>query len=91
MEQTVSRLLAQVRQYGTIALTVGKSRIVLRRGNPPGKVDHFAIGIDRFDKDSVIRDLKSRGAPPIDGGGDFGLHVMDPNGFPVQLSANDAA
>jgi hypothetical protein len=68
-----------------------ESYILLVRGTPPGKVDHFGIGIDNFDKDSVIRDLKARGASPIeDDGTGLGLHVIDPDGFPVQLISNDA-
>src|SRR5439155_4361109 len=51
------------------------------------KVDHFAIGVDNFNKDSVTADLKARGATPIDQqGGGFGFHVLDPDGFPVQIS-----
>jgi len=71
----------------TIRLAVGKGHISLRRGNPAGRVDHFAIGVDSFDKDSVIRDLKQRGATPVEEA-IYGLNVKDPDGFPVQLSAN---
>jgi hypothetical protein len=50
------------------------------------------IGVDKFQKDSVAADLKVRGANPIDQqGGDFGFHVLDPDGFPVQISANNPA
>ena len=32
----------------------------------------------------------ARGATPIDQqGGNFGFHVVDPDGFPVQISANN--
>jgi catechol 2,3-dioxygenase-like lactoylglutathione lyase family enzyme len=75
---------------GNNQLMFGKDFLVLRPGNPPGKVDHFAIGVDNFNKDSVTADLKARGAVPIDEqGGNFGFHVMDPDGFPVQISANN--
>ena len=77
---------------GNNQLTFGKNFLVLRPGNPPGKVDHFAIGVDNFNKDSVTADLKARGAAPIDQqGGGFGFHVLDPDGFPVQISANNPA
>ena len=77
---------------GNNQLTFGKGFLVLRPGNPPGKVDHFAIGVDNFNKDSVTADLKSRGATPIDQqAGGFGFHVLDPDGFPVQISANNPA
>ena len=71
----------------TVRLAVGKGHISLRRGNPVGRVDHFAIGIDAFDKDSVIGDLKQRGAMPVDEP-IYGLNVKDPDGFPVQVIAN---
>ena len=75
---------------GNNQLMFGKNFLVLRPGNPQGKVDHFAIGVDNFNKDSVTADLKARGATPIDQqGGNFGFHVVDPDGFPVQISANN--
>lgn len=77
---------------GNNQLVFGKNFLVLRPGNPAGKVDHFAIGVDGFNKDAVTADLKARGATPIDQqGGDFGFHVADPDGFPVQISANNPA
>jgi catechol 2,3-dioxygenase-like lactoylglutathione lyase family enzyme len=75
---------------GNNQLVFGKNFLVLRPGNPPGKVDHFAIGVDNFNQDSVTADLKARGATPINQqGGNFGFHVLDPDGFPVQISANN--
>ena len=75
---------------GNNQLMFGKDYLVLRPGNPPGKVDHFAIGVDNFNQDSVTSDLKARGTVPIDQqGGNFGFHVLDPDGFPVQISANN--
>jgi catechol 2,3-dioxygenase-like lactoylglutathione lyase family enzyme len=50
-------------------------------------VDHFAIALKRFEKESVINDLRTRGATPIDGG-DAGLHVVDPDGLSIQLAPN---
>jgi catechol 2,3-dioxygenase-like lactoylglutathione lyase family enzyme len=76
---------------GNNQLVFGKNFLVLREGKPAAKVDHFAIGVDNFNKDSVSADLKARGATPIDQqGGGFGFHVLDPDGFPVQISANNA-
>ena len=75
---------------GNNQLMFGKDYLVLRPGNPAGKVDHFAIGVDNFNQDPVTADLKARGAVPIDQqGGNFGFHVLDPDGFPVQISANN--
>ena len=76
---------------GNNQLMFGKNFLVLRPGNPVAKVDHFSIGVDNFKKESVAADLKARGATPIDQqGGDFGFHVVDPDGYPVQISANNA-
>jgi catechol 2,3-dioxygenase-like lactoylglutathione lyase family enzyme len=72
-------------------LMFGKSFVLLREGKPPGKVDHFAIGVPNFDKASLTADLKARGATALDliprpVGGGFGFHVLDPDGFPVQIT-----
>src|SRR5579864_8870606 len=76
---------------GNNQLIFGKDFLVLRPGKPPGKVDHFAIGVDNFNQESVTADLKARGVTPIDQqGGGFGFHVVDPDGYPVQISANNA-
>jgi len=77
---------------GNNQLMFGKNFLVLRPGSPAAKVDHFAIGVDNFKKESVTADLKARGVTPIDQqGGGFGFHVVDPDGYPVQISANNAA
>ena len=78
------------KREGNNQLMFGKNFLVLRPGNPPAKVDHFSIGVDNFNKESVTADLKARGATPIEQkGGDFGFHVVDPDGYPVQISANN--
>ena len=77
------------KREGNNQLVFGKNFLVLREGKPAAKVDHFAIGVDNFKQESVTADLKARGVTPIDQqGGGFGFHVVDPDGFPVQISAN---
>lgn len=67
-------------------LGVGPSHLTLRQEKPSGNVDHFCLGIDKFNHDSVIRDLKARGVTPEpDEKGPQGFHVKDPDGFRVQL------
>src|SRR5260370_693305 len=78
------------KREGNNALGMAKGRLVLRPGNPPGKVDHIAIGIDKFDQASVTADLKARGVTPAQEP-DAGFHVKDPDGFRGQLIARDAA
>src|SRR5689334_1055111 len=73
-------------------MRLGNTRtlVSLNRESPAGIVDHFAIGIPRFNRDSAMRYLKERGATPLQG--NFaGLHVKDPDGIRVQISANGGA
>ena len=65
----------------------GKDFLVLRPGTPTGAVGHFAIGVENFNKGSAAAALKARGASPIEtqGGEGLGFHVVDPDGFPVQI------
>ena len=73
---------------GNNQLMFGKNFLVLREGKPPAKVDHFAIGVDNFKKESVTADLKARGVTPKDEEGGAGFHIVDPDGYPVQIIAN---
>ena len=47
-------------------------------------MDHFAIGVENFNKDAVTRELKARGANPEDNL-DAGFHIVDPEGISVQI------
>ena len=75
------------KREGNNQLVFGKNFIVLRPAKPAGKVDHLAIGVDNFNKDSVTADLKARGVTPMESKG-AGFHVMDPDGYPLQISEN---
>jgi catechol 2,3-dioxygenase-like lactoylglutathione lyase family enzyme len=66
-------------------LGAGKVLVSLRHEPPPGLVDHFAIGVERFDKESVTRDLKDLGLTPGENL-EFGFHVKDPDGVNVQIT-----
>jgi catechol 2,3-dioxygenase-like lactoylglutathione lyase family enzyme len=66
-------------------LGAGKVLVSLRHEPPPGLVDHFAIGVERFDKESVTRDLKDLGLTPSENL-EFGFHVKDPDGVNVQIT-----
>jgi catechol 2,3-dioxygenase-like lactoylglutathione lyase family enzyme len=69
-----------------VRLGVGKSLVSLHHKSPVGLVDHFAIGVEKFDKESVTRVLKERGANPEDNL-DAGFHIKDPDGIGVQIVA----
>ena len=61
-----------------------KTLVSLNVGGSPGRVDHFAIGIPRFIRESVTSYLVQRGATPLQG--DLaGLHIKDPDGVNVQI------
>ena len=78
-------------QPNLVQLGIGKTQhLSIRQGAKPG-FDHFAIGVERFNKDAMIADLRARGANPIDGGDGAGLHVADPDGLFVQIIGNAAA
>jgi catechol 2,3-dioxygenase-like lactoylglutathione lyase family enzyme len=62
----------------------GKALVSLHHKSPTGLVDHFAIGVEKFDKESVTRKLKDRGATPEDNL-DAGFHIKDPAGISVQI------
>jgi hypothetical protein len=47
-------------------------------------VDHFAIGLESFNKDAVTRELKKFGITPDDNL-DAGFHIQDPDGMNVQI------
>ena len=66
----------------------GTSFFVLRPDKPAGRIGHVAIGVENFNQDSVTADLKARGVNPIDsgqGGSGEGFHVVDPDGFRLQI------
>jgi Glyoxalase/Bleomycin resistance protein/Dioxygenase superfamily len=65
-----------------IHLVVGTGHLTLRQNRTSGLVDHFCLGVDKFNKEMVIRDLTARGVTPEPDG----LYVKDPDGFKVQLA-----
>jgi catechol 2,3-dioxygenase-like lactoylglutathione lyase family enzyme len=87
-----SRVFNLARQPGQnanlVQLAVGRdAHLSIRQGANP-RFDHFAFGIEGFNKDRVIANLRARGAAPIDGGDGAGLHVADPDGLFVQVIGN---
>jgi glyoxylase I family protein len=75
------------KREGNNQVMFGKSFVVLRPGNPPGKVDHLAIGVENFNQDSISADLKARGVTPKNEKGGAGFHVVDPDGMPLQITS----
>jgi catechol 2,3-dioxygenase-like lactoylglutathione lyase family enzyme len=77
-------VISQDQPLGIIRLGNNRSLVSLNHQRPAGIVDHFAIGIPRFTKDSAARYVKQRGAEPLDDPY-AGLHIKDPDGINVQI------
>ena len=67
-----------------VRLGMGKVLVSLHHKSPTGLVDHFAIGVEKFNEESVARELKERGANP-EKNIDAGFHIKDPEGIGVQI------
>ena len=62
----------------------GKVLVSLHHKSPTGLVDHFAIGVEEFNRDAVTSLLQSGGVTP-DNNLDAGFHIKDPEGMSVQI------
>ena len=62
----------------------GSTIVSLRQQNPPGLIDHFAISVEKFNRDAVTQVLKPHGLVP-DQNVEFGFHIKDPDGAVVQI------
>ena len=67
-----------------VRLGAGKVLVSLHHKSPTGLVDHFAIGVENFNKELVARALKESGANPEENL-DAGFHIKDPEGISVQI------
>ena len=67
-----------------VRLGTTKALVSLHHKSPTALVDHFAIGLDSFNKDAVTRELKQRGITPEENL-DAGFHIKDPEGMNVQI------
>lgn len=63
---------------------VGSTLVSLRQQPPAGTIDHFAISVQGFNRDSVTRLLSQHGITPADNI-EFGFHIKDPDGAVVQI------
>ncbi len=65
---------------------MGSGRVIvsLHHKPPTGIVDHFAIGVENFNKEKVTEQLKAMGLTPAENL-DWGFHIKDPEGMPVQI------
>ena len=82
-------LLNEDKVTKTIRLRVGTSRIALRGIGTAGVADHIAFGVAHLDKKAVAEKLKQQGVMPLDTGEPLQFHVVDPDGYPVQIISLD--
>jgi catechol 2,3-dioxygenase-like lactoylglutathione lyase family enzyme len=67
-------------------LGIGAKVLVSLRVEPPaGLVDHFAIGVENFNREAVTKSLEEMGLTPRENL-EFGFHVKDPDGANVQIT-----
>jgi catechol 2,3-dioxygenase-like lactoylglutathione lyase family enzyme len=74
----------KILRLGTGGSGVASTLVSLRQQNPPGTIDHFAIGVQGFNREAVTQVLKQHGLTPADNI-EFGFHVKDPDGAVVQI------
>jgi catechol 2,3-dioxygenase-like lactoylglutathione lyase family enzyme len=70
-----------------VRLGIGKTILLSLRHekqNPPGVIDHFAFGVDGFNKEAITRELTAQGLTPQENI-QYGFYVRDPDGVVVQL------
>src|SRR5215470_2748899 len=77
-------VLSEDKPNEIVRLGTGKVLVSLHHKSPTGLVDHFAIGIEGFNREAVTRELKERGANPEDNL-DAGFNIKDPEGISVQI------
>jgi catechol 2,3-dioxygenase-like lactoylglutathione lyase family enzyme len=67
-------------------LRMGTDRTIvsLRYEGPSGVVDHFAISVENFNRDTVTEQLKQHSLTPQQNV-QFGFHIKDPDGTVVQI------
>jgi catechol 2,3-dioxygenase-like lactoylglutathione lyase family enzyme len=79
-------VISQDQRLGIIRLGITRTLVSLNHQSPAGIVDHFAIGVPRFSKESAVRYLKQHNGNPQDDPY-AGLHIKDPDGINVQISS----
>jgi catechol 2,3-dioxygenase-like lactoylglutathione lyase family enzyme len=65
---------------------LGSNKIIvsLHHKSPTGIVDHFAIGVENFNREQVTMQLKALGLTAEENL-DAGFHIKDPEGMSVQI------
>ncbi len=77
-------VVSEDKPLGIVRLGTNRTLVSLNHQSPAGIVDHFAIGVPRFTRESAARYAMERGATPLDDPY-AGLHVKDPDRINVQI------
>ena len=65
------------------------THISLQKGDAPGRLDHFCIGVEDFDTARVTSTLKKAGLDNGPQGAGNSVYVRDPDGIRVQIAPFD--
>jgi len=74
----------KILRLGAGGTGVNATLVSLRAQKPSGLIDHFAIGVQGFNRDTATQVLKQHGLTPANNI-EFGFHVKDPDGAVVQI------
>jgi len=65
------------------------SLIILEKSDSPGRIDHFCVGVERFDADKTRSAVAAAGNEIVPARVKDTFYVLDPDGVRVQFSAVD--
>jgi catechol 2,3-dioxygenase-like lactoylglutathione lyase family enzyme len=77
-------ILSEDKPNEIVRMGSGRILVSLHHKPPTGIVDHFAIAVDGFERESATEALTRLGLSPTSNL-DYGFHVRDPEGIPVQI------
>ena len=77
-------ILNQDEENEIVRMGVDRVIVSLHHKAPTGIVDHYAISIEDFDQEAVTQVLAEQGLT-AEQNLDYGFHVRDPEGIPVQI------
>ncbi|HEX6999493.1 MAG TPA: VOC family protein [Gammaproteobacteria bacterium] len=77
-------ILNEDKENEIVRMGVTSVIVSLHHKAPTGLVDHFAIAIDDFDREQTTETLRRHGLT-AETNLDYGFHVRDPEGIPVQI------
>lgn len=77
-------VLSEDKPNEIVRLGSGKVLVSLHHKSPTRIMDHYAIGVEGFNKETMTKELIGRGVTPSDNL-DAGFHIVDPSGISVQI------